>query len=195
MHWEKSVGVSYRKGKGRKGREEAEYWPESWVSKLSDLHLPHKCSCRLTGRRGANTAHTHTQKHADTHTYIHTHVCICNCKECEREREQHDILSHAFISIHACALFAFPDPFILFVLRLQLTLSRVLTGLTQSSLLSVLCSLFSVRYLYNFPASLKYFKFLQSVSLAAGCQSCASAALSSQLSSIRWWCHPHSILV
>lgn len=84
----------------------------------------------------------HTQTHADTH--IHTHVCICNCKECEREREQHDILSHAFISIHACALFAFPDPFILFVLRLQLTLSRVLTGLAQSSLLSVLCSLFDI---------------------------------------------------
>lgn len=140
MHWEKSVGVSYRKGKGGKGREEAEYWPESWVSKLSDLHLPHKCSCRLTGRRGANTAHTHRH----THTYKHTHVCICNCKECEREGAQHDILSHAFISIHACAVFAFPDPFILFVLRLQLTLSRVLTGLTQSSLLSVLCSLFDI---------------------------------------------------
>lgn len=67
MHWEKSVGVSYRKEKGRKGREEVEYWPESWVSKLSDLHLPHKCSCRLTGRRGANTAHTH--RHTQTHIY------------------------------------------------------------------------------------------------------------------------------
>lgn len=58
-----------------------------------------------------------------------------------REREEaarHT--SHAFISIHACAVFAFPDPFILFVL-LELTLSRVLTGLAKSSLLSVLCSL------------------------------------------------------
>lgn len=81
-------------------------------------------------------------RHTHTHTHIHIRVCICNCKECERE--QHDILSHAFISIHACALFAFPDPFILFVLRLQLTLSRVLTGLAWSSPLSVLCSLFDI---------------------------------------------------
>lgn len=94
--------------------------------------------------RRQHSRHTHTGTRRHTYIYIYSCMHLQLQRVRERGREQHDILSHAFISIHACAVFAFPDPFILFVLLLQLTLSRVLTGLTQSSLLSVLCSLFDI---------------------------------------------------
>lgn len=129
------MGVSYRKGKGGKGREEVEYWPESWVSKLGDLHLPHKCSCRLTGRRGANTAHTQTNRH----THIYTHSCMHLQLQSERERGR----STTYFPTRLYQFMRAPYlPFLILLFFLCFFLNWLC--LAQSSLLSVLCSLFDI---------------------------------------------------